>query len=83
MNIQSAVESLARVENAGGLFYLSFPYRSSVGNADEALVVKVPIKSATPTASDNQALVETVKLQGGLGTWVQKEDGTVCLLPNS
>ncbi len=81
MNIEKSVDSAAYIENAGGLYYLTFPYQSLIGNEPEALSVRVPIKSEQPSAADKKALVEAITLQGGLGRWTHKDDGSIWLVP--
>jgi len=80
MNIESTIDSIARVENAGGLYYFAFPYTSAVGVNTDELSVRVPISGEQPSAKDKQALLEAVSVQGALGEWVYKEDGTVWLV---
>lgn len=79
MNIETSVESLARVENAGGQYYLAFPYHSSIGKTTESLSIRVPIKSKQPSSADKKALVEAITVQGGIGRWVQRDDGSIWL----
>ena len=81
MNIEAAIESVAKVENAAGQYYLSFPYTSSIGKAPEHLTVQVPIRHEEPSANDRKALLEAVTVQGGLGNWHREADGSVWLVP--
>jgi hypothetical protein len=81
MDIKAAIDSNATVVNAGGIYYLKFPYTNSVGVTTEILFVQVPIKHSEPSASDRKALLEAVTVQGGMGQWMQKSDGSVWLLP--
>ncbi len=81
MNIESVIESIAKVENAGGQYSLVFPYTSSIGTKTEHLTVHVPIHQEQPSANDKKALFEAVTVQGGLGRWVQKNDGSIWLVP--
>ena len=81
MNIETSIDSAARVENAGGLYYLTFPYQSAIGSSNEKLSVRVPIKSEQPSPADKKALAEAITLQGGLGRWTQKDDGSIWLVP--
>ena len=80
MNLETTIDSKAKIENAGGQYYLTFPYTNSVGKTTETLSVKVPIKNEQPSASDKKALVEAATVQGGLGKWIQKDDGSVWLV---
>jgi hypothetical protein len=81
MNIESTVESDAKVENAAGQFYLTFHYMSSIGKATESLAIQVPIAHEQPSPNDKKALLEAVTVQGGMGKWTQKEDRSVWLVP--
>jgi len=83
MNIDSTIDSVAVVENAGGLYYFVFPYMSSVGKTDDPLSVRVPMQGKTPSAKDKTALIEAISVQGGLGEWVLKDDGKVGLMGKS
>lgn len=80
MNIEAAIESVTKVENAGGQYYLSFPYTSAIGKTTKALAVQVPITHEQPSPNDKKALLEAVTVQGGLGRWHQKADGSVWLI---
>jgi hypothetical protein len=79
MKLEQLVETIALVENAGGEYYLTLPYDSLIGKTAEKMAVKVPIKHAQPTAADKKALVEAATVQGGLGRWIQKDDGSLSL----
>ncbi len=81
MNLETLIASEASVENAGGLYYLAFPYTSSIGKTAEHLSVRVPIKGREPSPADKKALLEAVTVQGGMGRWTQKDDGSVWLVP--
>ena len=80
MNIEAAVLSIAKVANVGGQHYLVFSYTSSVGKVTEPSSVQVPINHEAPSAGDRKALLEAVTVQGGIGKWVQKEDGSAWLV---
>jgi len=81
MNLESTIESTAEVHNAGGMYYLAFSYMSTVGKTTEPLSVQVPIKSDQPTTKDKSALLEAVTMQGAIGEWIQKTDGSTWLVP--
>ena len=80
MNIEAAIDGISISTNAGGLYYLEFPYTSSIGKKTEKLSVRVPMKREQPSDNDKKALLEAVTVQGGIGEWVQKEDGSVWLI---
>ena len=81
MDMKATIEKIATSQNAGGVFYLSFPYTSSVGKETEELSVQVPMKLEHPSEADKKALFEAVSVQGGIGKWTEKADGSVWLIP--
>lgn len=83
MNIANLIDTRSSITNAGGQHYLVFPYTSSIGRAVEDLTVNVPIAQDVPSPSDKKALLEAVTIQGHMGSWVQKDDGAVWLMPAS
>lgn len=80
MDVKNAITSLGKSQNSAGAFYWVFPYTSSIGNQIEQLYVQVPTKSEVLSESDLQALIEAVNVQGALGKWLLKEDGTAWLV---
>jgi hypothetical protein len=81
MDISAAIETSSTLVNAGGQYYLAFPYTSAIGNEVEALTIQVPINSEHASSTDKTALLEAVTVQGGMGRWIQKEDRSIWLLP--
>ncbi len=83
MNIPQVIDSLAFVQNAAEPNYLTFPYTNAIGKTHEQLAVSVPIHGTTPSERDKAALAEAVTVQGALGEWTVKEDGSVWLMPKA
>ena len=81
MDIKAAIETSSTLVNAGGQYYLAFPYTSVIGKEVQDLTVKIPIKSENASAKDKTALLEAVTVQGGIGRWIQKEDRSIWLIP--